>query len=166
MSKVATAEDFRRKAEEQSLGIEEELTLPSGLVIKVRRPTPLWWITHRGILPSRMAAMASGNEVSSTMSNEDLVEWSKFVVTLMETVVISPRIRPNPGPDEVDPNLIQLSDMMTIIRYAGGEIMTTGQSLDTFRGRSGSTDSRPGRSEVVYPSESDLEPQRGNGLAN
>lgn len=149
---TSTAADFKRKAETEALEPAEALTLPSGLVVRACRPKPLWWILNRGILPGGLAARAAGQEATDPTA-DDVVESSGFIVHLMESVVIEPRIRRNPGAGEVDPRWITDDDLTFLIRYAGGETTADGQDLGTFRGRPGSADAGPGGKGMELPAE-------------
>ncbi len=151
---ISTADDITRKALERNLGPEESLSLPSGLVFMVRRPTPMWWAINRGILPSRLVTVAQGNESRPNLTPEELAEWARFcVLTVIEAVVTQPKIRQNPGPGEAHPGLISDEDFKAIMAFAGGEIAADGQGLDTFRREPGLSDSGSSGEPVELPAE-------------
>ena len=131
--KIATVEDFKKKFQERQNGEAEPVTLPSGLSVMARRPKPDWWLRHMGQLPTSMAAQLSGTaEVISQLSIQELVEYSRWAVQLVQEIVLSPVIRINPGPDEVDPDWISDEDLRFLIKYAGGEVSADNTSLEVF----------------------------------
>lgn len=154
MTDISTAGDFRKNAEERALGPAEPLTLPSGLVVMARRPTPFWWILRQGILPKSMAARAQ-NEEPGAWNSEETADFSKFLTSAIETVVIQPRIRRPAGPDEVDPGLISDTDTAFLIAWiCGGETAAdNGQGLSTFSRSAGRPTDRAGGPDMALPPE-------------
>lgn len=133
---TSSADDFKRMAEASAFHTPELVVLPSGLRMKVQRPKPFWWALQRGHLPQSVVSKALGTVPEGTeMNPEDLVSFSQFTVTLLESMVVEPVIRRNPKEGEVDPNWITDDDLSFLLRYTGGEISAVGASLETFRGQ-------------------------------
>lgn len=130
---IATAADFEQLAKNRTKENSEPLTLPSGLTVIARRPSPNWWLRNFGRLPETIAARASGQDQNLRLTVDELVKYSQFEVQLVSEVVLNPVIRLNPGPGEVDPNLITDDDLLFIVRYARGEISADGRDLEAFR---------------------------------
>jgi hypothetical protein len=154
MSDTATPsspEEFRRLRKVQSA---ELLTLPSGLKLKVYRPSPLWWAQNRGVLPASLAARLQESGMTD-FSEEELVSYSKWLTTLVTETVVEPGISLQPDATQIHPNDISPDDLTAIILYAVGETSVDGRSLTTFRREPGSDDSTGASGEgVVRPAES------------
>jgi hypothetical protein len=130
---VSTAADFRQHAADNALEPEEAVTLPSGLKVMLRRPTSRWWLLNRGTLPSSLANRFT-DAPREDLTDEQLLDYSRFIVRLVEIIVVNPRVKRNPGENEVDPDWITNEDLTFLIHYAGGETTAAGQNLSTFRG--------------------------------
>ncbi len=140
MKQVSTVDDVKRKAEENAFELDETVELPSGLVFQIRRPKPIWWILNRAIVPASLLGKLEGSPIDQAPYDptpEDLVASANMMTNLIESVVVSPKIRRNPKEDEVSPNYISQDDLMFILKYAGGEVSAQGQNLGDFRKQSG-----------------------------
>jgi hypothetical protein len=124
---------LERLRQEQAAAEGETVTLPSGLIFMMRRPRPLWWALQ-GRLPSSLAARVASSEppLAGARGSEDTVALAQWITALLEETVVSPKVRLNPGAGEADPNWLSEEDVLFIMRYAGGEAMADGQSLDRF----------------------------------
>jgi len=120
LDNVSSAEDFKKHAIATAFEAPERVPLPSGLVVMLRRPKPTWWMLQRGILPASMAAGMTDGSLQTTESDEERIAAVKFVVELVEQVVVQPKVRRDPGLDELNPNLINDEDFTFIINYASG----------------------------------------------
>lgn len=139
--KISTAEDFRNLSHQRSLQTAEKILLPSGLIVLAYRPGPEWWVRELGKLPKSIAARMRGETApTENLSPEELVEMSRYMVRMIEEVVLQPKIRLDPGPEDVDPRLVTDADLTYILKYAGGEIAATGQDLTAFPSQRGSVD--------------------------
>jgi hypothetical protein len=136
---IATAEDFIAAAQQRRLANAQPLTLPSGLTVMAQRPGPEWWMRNVGRLPSSIASRFVSGNSTDPVSSGDLVEMARWTALMISEVVVSPVIRLNPGPSELEPHLISNDDLDYIMRFAGGEIAADGQGLDMFSRPAGST---------------------------
>jgi hypothetical protein len=133
--KISTAEEFKAQFLERQKQEAEPVTLPSGLSIMVRRPKPDWWLRHMGQLPTSMAAQLTGKSeesVSSDITMTELIEYSKWAIQIVQEIIVSPTVKLNPGPGEVDPNWITDDDLRFLVKYAGGEVSADSTNLDAF----------------------------------
>jgi hypothetical protein len=136
----ASAEDFKRLASERRAAGAVPLVLPSGLRVLAYRPSPEWWLRRTGRLPTGAAARTMG-EMGKTngaaqLSTDEIIDFARWTIDLLEEVILQPVIRPNPQPGEVDPAWVSNEDLSFIIRFAGGEIDASGGGLDRFSRRS------------------------------
>jgi hypothetical protein len=137
---IATAEDFEQKAMERCFEAPEELPLPSGLVVLARRPKPLWWLIQNGQLPGRSPAVVDGAVSTEALTEEERERGEAILTRVLESVIVEPKIRTNPQAREVNRIFVDDSDIIAILKWARGEMMTDdGQSLDTFRSIKGGT---------------------------
>lgn len=154
---VATAEDFRLAAEARP---PECVTLPSGKTVLLRRPTPIWFMLSWGRLPKGLAAHVEHGGGSTVASNvDDLSNLANYVVKLITEIFVQPRVSLTPGPDEISPDLISDEDIRFLIRWAAGEVVSTGKAapppyadLASFRGERGSATGGAGSGDVGLPS--------------
>jgi hypothetical protein len=142
---IATADDFRKAAETQ---FEEPqlVTLPKlGKKVLMRRPTPSWMIFN-GRLPVTMAARLSNATDTESARAESIVSAAEWMFKLVNAVMVKPRCVLNPkGNDEISPDLIDMEDIQFIMAWAAGEEVDEANNLNTFRGKRGTSDTRPTR---------------------
>jgi hypothetical protein len=111
------AKDWRLRAAEEAAATAVDLTLPSGMTIRARRPDPLQMAMWRR-LPLSLAATAAG-ETGSAMSPEELMESVEASRQMLLYCCVSPRISLEPvGDDEIHPRDIPLGDAVFILRWA------------------------------------------------
>jgi len=141
-----TAEEWKSKA-------AEELTLPSGMVVRARRPGPLQVAEWRR-LPMQLAAVASGD---SATAEQDLAEVAKYIREIVSWCCVEPRV-----PEEIKPEDIPGEDLTYIWRWALR--VEEARALEGFRGERGnggvgsdSADVRP----AAERSSGDLGPSGG-----
>jgi hypothetical protein len=108
------AREWRRKA----AAIEaEDLTLPSGMAIKARRPGPLK-LAEWGKLPLLLGMAQSGGQGTTA---EQAVEIADFMRLLLVYCCIEPRISETASEDsedEIRPRDLPEADWMFIVRWA------------------------------------------------
>lgn len=145
---VASAEDFELAAQER--GEPERIVLPkSGLKVILRRPSPMWFLFH-GLLPASLAARVEGGQthIESTDEIRALADW---MVPLLREVFVQPRLKLEPGPGEISPDLLDLEDASFVIRWAVGEVAEASGDLASFRDEPGPAQSSPGGRNVALP---------------
>ncbi len=134
---VSTADDFKKSHQEEVAKEAKQVTLPSGKKVMMYQPSPDWWARHTGTLPQGLAAKASlqADQMGPELTQADIVDFARRTVELVSEIVVSPKIRINPGLGEVDPRWISDKDWEFINRYGRGEITADGLDLDQFPGR-------------------------------
>jgi hypothetical protein len=136
---LSTAADFRKKHEAHTAQDAETLVLPSGLTVRAHRPSPDWWLRHLGRMPQGLAVRVSSQPTEPAMpTSDDMIEFAQYTIAILAEVVVRPKIRNHPGPQDIDPNWITDEDFQFLMQYARGEIAADGQSLGRFRGRAAS----------------------------
>jgi hypothetical protein len=133
-----TASEWKGHAARAAAAEAVELTLPSGMTIKARRPSPLQ-VAMWGHLPLGLAAAAAPG--SGALSSEDVRAGIELSRRLLEYCCVDPRVSLAPqGEHEIHPSDIPLTDTLFILRWARGE--EDAEQLRTFRG--GADDGGPG----------------------
>lgn len=153
VSRITKQERTRRSAQSwgtptASDAATEELTLPSGFVVDVRRPPLTAWMMN-GRVPERLLASAMGGDKAKagqsleTMKDGEMLQMLKFVRDVVVATVISPRIVVGAAPDaedEIDPSRIPEGDFYAVFNWAmsvpvktadGGSL--SAPALETFR---------------------------------
>lgn len=131
-------------AEEQAV----DLTLPSGMTIRARRPHPLTMATW-GALPLRLAgAVAAGRAIEmGDLTDEELRLMVESQRRLLEWCVLQPRISLTPaGTDEIHPMEIPDEDTAFILGWARRSEEVG--ALEAFRRREGVRGGMPGGEDV------------------
>jgi hypothetical protein len=105
-----TAKEWKEKARAKAA----ELTLPSGMVIRARRPDPLQYAMWNR-LPMLLARAAEG---AAAVTSEEAVEISKALRELLLYCCVQPAISETPGPDEIHPQDIPDEDTHFLIQWA------------------------------------------------
>jgi hypothetical protein len=134
---VATAEDFAQAL--RSDEPEPELvTLPTlKKKVLLRRPSPMW-LMFNGRLPVTMAAKMARNPSDSASKAEELIESARWMYILLNKVMVKPRCVMEPtGRNEISPDMIDMTDVLFIMRWAVGEEVDEANSLNTFRDERG-----------------------------
>ncbi len=124
------AKDWMRASAQDALQDAVELTLPSGMVIKARRPNPMQ-LAMWGLVPSSLAGAVAGG----TAARPDAEAMAALMSGLRDLLIfccLQPRVSLNPvGDDEIHPRLIPDKDTMFLLRWA-----TRGEEaghLESFR---------------------------------
>ena len=108
-----TANQWRQKTREAAAGVE--LTLPSGMVIRARRPDPLQFAEWK-MLP---LALARAEETGAqNVSDEDAVEIAGLMRELLIFCCLEPAISLTPGENEIHPREISDADWMFVVAWA------------------------------------------------
>lgn len=124
----------------------EEVTLPSGLKVKLRPPVGLEFWGRLGQLPGSLAAAARG-EPAETPDPEEVIDWSYRVICAL---LIEPQFSQSPGEGEFHPRRLRPEDRAFLSQYferwnSGGG----GAALQKFRGQPGKpAGDGPGGEEV------------------
>jgi hypothetical protein len=107
------AEQWRQKGSNRGI---EDLTLPSGMIIRARRPGPLQF-AQWGRLPLLLASASSPEGAS----NQDVVEMTNFMRELLIYCCVEPRVSETAAPDskeEIQPREIPEEDWTFILSWA------------------------------------------------
>jgi len=147
----SNTETWRRKSRDLALAEAVELELPSGTVIKARRPGPAL-LAGYGRLPFGLAGAASSTSWTGVTPQqaEDVHATADFLRDLLLYCVVDPSISLHPAAGEIHPREIADADVKYIFAWAvrGDEVA----SLETFRpgrtdeGSSGNGQTVPGTS--------------------
>jgi hypothetical protein len=119
----STLDDFRAAAQMEREARAEAVRLPSGLVARLVRPTPMEHLFFTGQLPQSLAARLrpdpSGTGRSAGATNlDDIVQLALRLIEQLQFIFVSPRV-----PDEARPGLdIPVPDVEYALRWARGEI--------------------------------------------
>ncbi|HEV2492154.1 MAG TPA: hypothetical protein VG204_03685 [Terriglobia bacterium] len=164
---LATSEDFRQAAQAHQ-NPPERVVLPQlGRAVLMRRPPPMWFI-FRGRLPQSLAIRAfpgvtglgdsqagmDGAVGASGRAVEELTLLADWILTLLEEVMVSPRVSLQPGVGEISPDWLDSDDVNFIIRWAYGEVGSEARDdLVPFRPERPATAGGAGGGDVVVPSE-------------
>jgi hypothetical protein len=124
-----TANEWRKKAIEAAE--TQELTLPSGMVIRARRPGPLQFANWNR-LPMLLDAM--GESSAALRSTGEVVELVGYLRDLLTWCCVAPRIASGDtaADGEMRPHEIPEKDWMFIVSWAMR--LREAQDLSTFRG--------------------------------
>ncbi|MDE2097868.1 MAG: hypothetical protein KGL39_11515 [Patescibacteria group bacterium] len=111
------ANDWEKLGQSEAEAAAVDLSLPSGMVIKARRPDPVM-LASWGVLPFSLAAAVSG-EGGDAPASTKIVEIAKFMRTVLEYCCVSPRISLEPKCSlEIHPARIPDKDAMYIVSWA------------------------------------------------
>ncbi len=153
------ASEWKKKARESAE--VEELTLPSGMLVKCRRPGPIQLAYFRR-LPLALAQQASGVEIPrEDVTENETLETRSFFRELLTYCLVEPRVSLAPANDyEIHPRDIPEDDWKYIMAWAMRA--EEAAKLAPFRGE------RPGdptgsRSEVVEMSPIGADGDQGPG---
>lgn len=131
----ATAKDFLKRRKEREK--VEEITLPSGMLVKVQRPN-IFKLIGNGVIPAdvavsvqEMQSVSNGQKVSGKM----MTDYIKLLDVYCEAVFVSPKVKQGEVTDEeyenntISVDDIEQQDKEAIFGYV--EFGTT--DLDSFR---------------------------------
>src|SRR6516164_5996770 len=164
---ITSAADYRR-ASESYHGLQR-VTLPSGAVFLLRRPSLAYRLTHLASYQS-VAARASDPGFGTRDSGLGIGEQQKlveFYYAVVCEVCVSPRVsldaprgsglgtRDSGEVTAIHPEDIQARDAFFIARWAGGEISADGADLAEFRKQQSGPDpaARASSADVELPAE-------------
>lgn len=135
---IASAEDFAQAVRSDE-SAPELVTLPSlQKKVLLQRPSPLWFM-YNGRLPVTMAAKMAKTGSDTASKAEEMVESAAWMFKLLNKVMIKPRCVMEPaGRYEISPDMMDLNDVLFIMRWSAGEEVDEANSLTTFRGERGS----------------------------
>ncbi len=131
---VATPEEFRKAADSAKVAPDRVVLPKSGLAVMLRRPTSLWFLFN-GRLPMSLAARRQQGGTGQIETAEQFIEFSKWMVKLLEEVFVEPKLSLDPGVNEISPEWLDDEDANFIVRWAVGEVTPDGRGdLAEFRG--------------------------------
>jgi len=129
---VATLDDFRKMRDFEPVELVPlpVFTKKTGKKVKLRRPTPLWFLMHDRV-PLTLSQRAEAEKRNLTGAEiKESVEWMRVVLA---QVMVEPKC------DDELLDLIDIDDATFIVRWAHGEEIAAQEgeetmSLDRFRG--------------------------------
>jgi hypothetical protein len=141
---------------------EHPVTLPSGAVFLLRKPTLSYRMTHFTAYQS-VAARLSNPQAGAVNADTDTKQLVQLYYDVLCECCVKPRISLAPQEGELHPEQIQMRDALFIARWAGGEIdPASGTDLAEFRadrpGQAAATVSSAGSADVVLPPVPDYRP--------
>lgn len=122
---VSSLEEFKSKS-------VQRLELPSGLVIEVRRVSPLDYAGISGHLPAGLLTRIKNGEVDEALAAEAIAADADIIKELIRAAIIAPA--------GLDPALLLAEDFEAVRCYAMGEVEKAGERLGTFPGERGHAD--------------------------
>lgn len=122
-----TLQEWRERRAAASAEEAVKLTLPSGLEIKARRPSPLQYAMWER-LPLELARMAGEPDAAAAMSDEDAVELARRTRELIEWCWVAPRLG-----SEIQPREIPDEDLNFVLGWAMR--LREVDALRSFRGQ-------------------------------
>jgi hypothetical protein len=149
-----TAKEWKAKGEAAAEVVE--LPLPSGMVIKARRPGPMQFAAWNR-LP---VLLDQAGPAGAGLSDADAVEVAEFMRALLIYCCVSPRVSLTPGADEIHPREIPEGDWMKITRWAMR--LEEAAAARSFRGRR-ANDGGGGDCQVVFVQTVGTDGDRGSG---
>lgn len=127
------AAQWRAKARAQADAAAVDLTLPSGMVIRARRPDPLQ-LAAWGAMPASLVGPASRNGAGepAALSGQDMQQVAALYRDVLVWCCVEPRIALEPAEGEIHPREIPEADWRFIVEWALR--VEEAESLRTFRG--------------------------------
>jgi hypothetical protein len=124
---ASAAQQFAAKRKERETG--HELTLPSGVVVLVSRPSIRKMLTS-GEIPNDVASelqRAAPSAVAGNTPNIDFTKSMKFSEILVTKALQSPKIvdAPNYDNDEISFDDIEDGDVNAIVEFVQGDVKDT-----------------------------------------
>jgi len=127
------ASEWKKCGAAKAAAEAEDLTLPSGMTIKARRPGPLQ-LALWGRLPFSLVAAVSGETAPAASAGEQAAGIAAFLRNLLLYCCVSPRISLDPkGEAEIHPSEINDEDLAFIVKWATS--MEESSDLESFRGK-------------------------------
>jgi hypothetical protein len=114
----STLDDFRAAAQMEREARAEAVRLPSGLVARLVRPTPMQYLLLTARLPQGLAArIRAGDRVPPSV--DEAVQMAQRLVEELRMIFLWPRV-----PDELKPGVdISEADVDFALRWGRGEIV-------------------------------------------
>jgi hypothetical protein len=115
--KLATADSFRQRATARDTG--EVVELPSGLFVKIRRPSVTALIKQKHI-PSDVAAAMQNVGPGKKMNPDDMTKYLDLVDLISVHSFVEPKVCPNgqqPGEGEITAEMIDDIDKQFVMNY-------------------------------------------------
>jgi len=132
---ISIAEDFRQAAEAEREARAVPVRLPSGLVGRLIKPTPLEVMLRCGRLPQSLAAAISAAAQTAPPTTAEVIQLSQGLVELVRFIFVFPRV-----PDECKPGQdIPISDIEWAIKWGNGEVVDGQPAPTDLAGFSGTT---------------------------
>lgn len=122
--------EYQRKAAAMKDAQAQDVTLPSGALFRLRRPKLQQWLTLGRLPKTMVAALMPAEGRSAALTDEDILEVSRFVREFILATVVSPRI-----PDELPIEDLADEDVDFIYQWATRQQEVA--ALETFPERSG-----------------------------
>jgi hypothetical protein len=126
-----------------------DLTLPSGMVVKVRRPPITLWVAQKRV-PERLfnnALRVTANGAPRDIDGDAFAELMGFALEVARAALVWPKCVDDPDPeaeDEVSAGDIPPRDLIVLAGWAVGSVSVETESgevsadaLDSFRGEPG-----------------------------
>jgi len=134
---IATGADFRQLAEESAFEEPGRVVLPkSGYAVMLRRPTKFYWALRRSAWPrqlrEKLDLVAVG--VRPELSVEETLLLVREDQQMLYEAFVDPKPSLEPGGAQFDPNWLPKEDSEFILKYLRGQVLASGQDLDTFPG--------------------------------
>jgi hypothetical protein len=138
---IATANDFRKLAEESAFEQPSRVLLPkSGFGVVLRRPTKFYWALRRSEWPRALREKLDlvGVGVRPELTADETLLLVREDQQMLNEAFVDPKPSLNPGPTQFDPNWLPKEDAEFILKYLRGQILANGQNLEAFpRGEQG-----------------------------
>ncbi len=154
---TSTAQEWMEKGAAAAAVEAEPLTLPSGTVIRARRPDPLL-LALWGSLPLELVGTQP-----APVSTAAVVKMIEATRELLEYCVVEPRISLGGEPGTIHPRKIHSADLLYIVKWARGGEQT--EALRDFRGDTGVPGDRVGGEDVRRAAEHATGGDRSSGVA-
>jgi len=126
-----TASEWRARSAEQASPVS--LELPSGMIIKARKPGPLQ-LALWGHLPLWMAAAVAAKE-GAEVDQSNTLKAIQSLRDLLSWVVVEPRISNDGEPETIHPRDICDKDLEFLVFWAQGLSKEAAAQASTFRGQ-------------------------------
>ena len=131
---VSTPEECRAAAFAERVKRSQVVTMPSGLKVRLVKPTPWESFMQAGTLPQSVAAAILPDTSGNQISEAEGLQMARRANDFLRFIFVEPRV-----PDECKPGIgIPNSDIRYAVSWARGEVTDSGQNLAEF------PDNRPG----------------------
>ena len=133
---VATANDFRKLAEDSAFEEPSRVVLPkSGYGVVLRRPTKFYWALRRTGWPRELREKLDlvGVGVKPELTADETLLLVREDQQMLNEAFVDPKPCLNPGLTQFDPNWLPKEDAEFILKYLRGQVLANGQDLDAFR---------------------------------